>query len=97
IDPEIQILKEIVFASKYEADSAFNLLNSGIDFDELVMKYSISSTKENKGLLGPINIQNYSKEISEKLSDLEEDEYTKPIPYGEHYIIFKRLKKNNRA
>ena len=61
----------------------------------LVLKYSTSDSKSNNGLIGNVNVKHFSEEISLALSRLKEGEFTKPLNYGEHYIIFKRLKLNN--
>ena len=92
-EPQIMNLAEIVFVNLKQADSAYEVLITGGDFNEIVSKYSISPSRINNGLLGEVNIQNYSKDISSVLSDLKEGQVSKPIPYGQNYIIFKRLKK----
>jgi parvulin-like peptidyl-prolyl isomerase len=85
-------LAEIVFSNLNQADSAYEALVAGEEFSKMVVKYSIGSSRINNGYLGSTNIQNYSKNISSALSDLKEDEFTKPLPYGQNFIIFKRLK-----
>ncbi len=92
-EPEMMNLAEIVFANLKQADSAYKALIDGGDFNGIVSKYSISPSRVSNGLLGEVNIQNYTKNISSVLSDLDEGQITKPIPYGQNYIIFKRLKK----
>jgi hypothetical protein len=46
-------------------------------------------------MLGQINIKHFSSDISTALNELGEGEFTKPIPYGDHFIIYKKLKLNN--
>ncbi len=92
-EPEMMNLAEIVFVNLKQADSAYEALMAGSGFNEIVSRYSISPSRTNNGLLGEVNIQNYSKNISSILSDLKEGQISKPIPYGQNYIIFKRLKK----
>lgn len=92
-EPEMINLAEIVFVNLKQADSAYTALLNGSDFNEMVKKYSISPSRINSGLLGEINIYNYTKNISSVLSELKEGQISKPIPYGQNYIIFKRLKK----
>ena len=91
--PQMMNLAEIVIANLKQADSVYQALIAGADFNEMVSKYSISPSKVNGGMIGEINIQNYNKNISSVLSDLEIGKISKPIPYGKNYIIFKRLKK----
>lgn len=90
--PIIISLTEIELKNQAQADSVYNALMSGADFTELVSKYSISSSRNNKGLLGEVNVKLFSKNISTVLAELDEDEFTKPLSYGDHFIIFKRLK-----
>jgi len=37
----------------------------------------------------------YPKNINEAIEKLSVNEYTKPIKYGDLYVIFKRLKKGD--
>ncbi len=90
--PIIISLAEIELKNLSQADSVYNALISGADFTELVLKYSISSSRNNKGFLGEVNVKLFSKNISTVLVELDEDEFTKPLGYGDHFIIFKRLK-----
>ncbi len=93
--PEIIPLAEIQFKNFEQADSAYKALLNKADFKELVIKYSTSPSRSNGGLLGNVEINHYSKDISYVLSKLKEGEFTKPLSYGKDYIIFKRLKQNN--
>jgi hypothetical protein len=95
VEPKFVSLAEIQLDNLTQADSVYSALLSGADFTTLVLKYSISPTREIKGYLGDVNIKHFSENISIALSDLQEGEFTKPLCYGEHYIIFERLKLNN--
>ncbi len=92
-EPEMMNLAEIVFNDLRMADSVYEALSNGASFDEMVSKYSISSSKVRSGIIGEVNIQNYSRDVAAVLSKLKEDKISKPIKYGEYYIIFKRLRK----
>jgi len=93
--PKVITLAEIQIESGGLADSVFEALLIGADFTELVMKHSISPSRDNNGYLGNVNIHLYSKEIGNVLSKLKEGEFTEPLKYGERFIIFKRVKLNN--
>ena len=93
--PQIMALAEILLKSHEQADSVYNALLDGADFNLLVHKYSVSPTKIADGLLGDVEIRHYSKEIYDALCNLDEGEFTKPIKYGECCIILKRLEHNN--
>lgn len=84
-------LAEILCTTIEEADSAYDALKQGRDFSELVMRYSIDPSRDNKGELGKIDINYYPGNIRQYILHLEKDEFTKPLKYGDKYVIFKRL------
>lgn len=93
--PELIPLAEIQFKSYREADSVYNALISGARFEDMALKYSISPSKAKGGSLGNVDIKQYSKEISRVLQKLKEGEFTKPLAYGDRFVIFKRIIQNN--
>jgi parvulin-like peptidyl-prolyl isomerase len=90
-DPETMILAEIVCNTSATADSAYEALLNNSDFGATARMFSMSDTKTNNGIIGKINIQHYAENIRRILSRLKENEFTKPLPYGKFYIIFKRI------
>ena len=94
-EPKVLSLAEIQVDNLTQADSVYSALLRGADFISLVLKYSTSNSRDRNGLLGEVNIKYFSESISDELNQLTEGEFTKPICYGEHYIIFKRLRLNN--
>ncbi|MDP2363034.1 MAG: peptidylprolyl isomerase [Ignavibacteria bacterium] len=94
-EPKMLSLAEIQLDNLVLADSVYSALLSGADFTSLVIKHSTSKTRDRKGLLGDVNVRHYSETINAALNQLDEGEFTKPLIYGEHYIIFIRLKHNN--
>ena len=94
-EPKILSLAEIQLDNPVQADSVYSALLRGDDFTSLALKYSTSSSRYKNGLLGDVNIEHFSEYIRDALNRLTEEEFTKPLEYGEHYIIFKRLKLNN--
>ncbi len=95
VEPKIISLSEIELSDSIQADSVFTALQGGADFIALVKKCSISPTREKNGMLGQINIKHFSNDISTALNELEEGEFTKPLHYGDHFIIYKKSKFNN--
>ncbi len=91
-DPLYLLLGEIQFNSKEEADSAFMLLETGTDFSEIVLKYSVDSSRMKNGSLGAVNIQIFPEHIKNVLLKLKSGDHTAPIKHGEQFAIFKRLK-----
>jgi len=94
-EPKVFSLAEIQLDSREDADSVYQALLNGADFTSLVLTYSTSDSKAQNGFIGIVNVKHFSEEISFALSQLKEDEFTRPLSYGEHYIIFKRMKLNN--
>jgi hypothetical protein len=94
MEPRILRLAEICCKDQKDADSVYSALKAGAKFSEMVNKFSISPSKENDGVVGEVDIRYYTTKIRTSLSSLSEEEYTKPMPYGDHYIIYKRLKGN---
>jgi len=84
-------LAEIECETAEVADSVFALLQAGGNFDSLVSSFSISKSKENHGQLGQVDISRYGESVKRVLTALKGDGYTEPIPFGEHFVIFKRL------
>lgn len=95
VEPKVIPLVEIELQNYELADSVYNALLSGADFTFLVKKYSISSSRDSNGNLGNVNIKHYSDNIRAALSNLAEGEFTKPLKYGNYYVIFKRVRLNN--
>ena len=91
-EPRYLSLAEIMCTTTEEADSAYMLLEQGSDFSEIVLRYSVTSSREKNGALGAVNILIYPEQIKNILAKLETERYTHPVKYGERYVIFKRLK-----
>lgn len=90
-DPVFLSLAEIELTNILTADSLYKELQKGKDFYELAKKFSVSPSKVNNGVLGEVNIKLYSKNITSALYELKPGEFTKPLMYGDHFIIFKRI------
>ena len=80
----IRILGELVSNSLQEADSIFNLLQIGADFDALAGGQS--------RFLGAVDIAIFPQNIRGALQSLREYDVTRPLRVGEKYIIYKRFK-----
>lgn len=93
--PELVPLAEIQLDSYKEADSVYNALLEGASFEAMVMKYSVSPTKQKGGELGNVDIKQYSKDISRVLRNLKDGEFTGPLAFGDRYVIFKKVIQNN--
>jgi hypothetical protein len=94
-EPRVLSLAEIEVQNYAKADSVYNALLQGSDFTTLCLHCSISKSKERNGVLGSINIKHFNDDIRVELANLDEGEFTKPLAYGDHYVIYKRLKLNN--
>jgi TonB family protein len=92
-EPLYITLAEIVCSTREEIDLVYTALIEEQDYYELAARYSIDSSHENNGVLGEVNIMGYPETVRHILSGLEIGEFTKPLQYGDRYVIFKRLKK----
>lgn len=90
-EPYFLSLAEIICNTEAEADSAYAMLLAGLSFTEAVQKYSIAASRTQQGTIGKINVQIYPEPIKTKIVKLQEDQFTRPVLYGGHYAIFKRL------
>ncbi len=91
-EPILMTLGEIVCVSPDAADSALKMLQAGLQFSEVVQQFSVALTKSSNGIIGEVNIRLYPREIQKALSELKYEQYSQPIRYGEHFVIFKRIK-----
>ncbi|MBI2428237.1 MAG: TonB family protein [Ignavibacteriales bacterium] len=94
-EPQFIPLQEIVFLTKEAADSAYNQLEQGSAFEEIAMLYSVSPSRTQKGTLGKINIQIYPLHIKQVLAELNDDQITPPMKFGDRYVIYKRVKEHS--
>jgi TonB family protein len=91
--PLVFSLAEILCDAKETADSMYDALGQGQDFGTLAKQYSIDTSRENHGIIGEMDVYCYPESIRSNLKDLDVEEYTKPLPYGTRYVIFKRIHK----
>jgi len=89
--PQYMKLAEILCTTEEEADSVYNAIEQGQNFNELAMRYSVDPSREMSGMLGEVNINLYPENIRKRLGKLKINAYTNPIKYGDLYAIFKRL------
>ena len=89
--PVLMSLAEIQVKDITLADSIYKALVSGANFSEMAGKHSLSPSRELKGYLGKIDLKHYSKDIFDILNKLDVGEFTKPLSYGDNFIIFIRL------
>jgi peptidyl-prolyl cis-trans isomerase SurA len=88
------LLSEIIieFKNKGEVQNIYNQIIKSIDdigFEETVIKFSISNSKNKSGSLGWINKNSLSKNIIEELNDIDVGEITKPILVSSGMMILK--------
>ncbi len=93
--PLMMNLSEILCSSLADADSAYAALQGGEKFETVADKYSVPSSEEKSGSLGPVDIHRYGDEIQAELRKLEPGEYTHPIQFGRDYAIYKRASAEN--
>lgn len=89
--PEAVRLSQIFVASKAEADDAYDLLTSvGADFSKLsALKSSDPALRSSSGSLGYITRGMLLADIEKEIFALKAGQYTKPMPTGAGYSLFK--------
>jgi hypothetical protein len=92
-DPVIYSLSALLFPSYEVADSVYNDLVVGRKFEEIAQSISLLPMLGKHIEIGEVDIHQYSESIRSNLVSLSEGEFTRPIKYDDHYIIFKRDKK----
>jgi TonB family protein len=89
-DPILYSLSALLLPSYRIADSIYNHLIEGLKFEEVANSISQYPALGKYIDMGEVNINQYSDFIRNNLTNLSEGEFTKPIKYDDHYIIFKR-------
>jgi hypothetical protein len=85
-NPKYLVLAEIICPTQVEADSIYISLENGKDFNGFT-----AMPDDDKNVdLGKVDINLFPQNISAELAYLEKDQYTKPLKYGDKYVIFKR-------
>jgi TonB family protein len=83
-------LGALVRATLQEADSLHALLETGADFDSLVMRSSRSPSHQEGGFLGAVDIAVFPQHIRNELRRLSQGEFTPPLKMGDRYVIYRR-------
>jgi parvulin-like peptidyl-prolyl isomerase len=93
VDPESLLLAEIVTDDRATADSVYVKLKAGADFEELAREYSTSGTAERGGYMGKVNLSVFPLAIRDRLSQLQEEDFTPPVPLSGNFVIYKRVRR----
>jgi hypothetical protein len=88
--PEYLVLTEILCPTLDNANSIYTALQNGKNFDELSALKSVLLDKDTASNLGKVDIHLYPEYIFSELSYLEKEQFTKPLKYGDKYVIFIR-------
>lgn len=93
-EPVLYSLSALLFPSYEIADSFYTYLVEGRKFEEVANSVSQFPALGKYIDIGKVDIHQYSEFIRTSLTNLSEGEFTKPIKYDDHYIIFKRAQSN---
>jgi TonB family protein len=85
-------LAELVCNDKGAIDSIYVLLKGGESFENLAEKFSTSKSKENRGILGKIDIRSLQYFIQNEVRKLAVNSITPPIKVGSQFYIYKRIR-----
>lgn len=78
---------EILVPSKEIAEKCYKEILKGTDFDKVVAKYSIASSKETGGEVGWVDSKHYGKEITGVLRQLSAGEISVPLKTKQGYLL----------
>lgn len=84
-------LAEIVCRNQPTADSAYSMLETGLEFPSVAQRMSVSGTRTRGGELGSIDIRTYPLDIQDRLKKLGLGEYSRPLKLGDRFVIFRRM------
>ena len=84
-------LAEILCDTLETAQRIYKALSQDGNFGEQALKFSVDPSRSNNGLLGKVDIRLYPNYIQRQVLKLRSNEFTKPIKYGDKYIIFKKI------
>jgi len=90
-EPILYSLSALLFPSYEIADSFYTNLAEGRKFEEIANSVTHSPSLGQYIDIGKVDIYQYSDFIRNSLTNLSEGDFTKPIKYDDHYIIFKRV------
>jgi TonB family protein len=91
-DPIFMSLSRLSASSRSQADSLYDLLVKGADFDTLVRDFAAAAMGRN-GYVGRVDIRTFVPRVVEALRKLHEGEFTRPLRDGDSFVIYKRLAK----
>jgi hypothetical protein len=88
-------LAVIFCETQEEAESRYAALERGEDFEEVGRRISADTSRADYRFLGIMNINSYPVAVRQVLFKLDAGEYTRPIPYGNKFAIFRRVRKGS--
>ncbi len=91
-EPLILTLGEIITTNKQVADSLYNALKGGADFDAMIKLVPPGATQPLGKFLGATDIARYPKVVRDALRKLGINEITEPLRIGKEYIMYKRYR-----
>jgi TonB family protein len=89
-------LAEIVCSNQQTADSVYALLDNGAPFDSLATAFSVSDSRTKGGFLGDVDLRTLPLFVRYRLQKLSLNDYSRPLPLGRNYVIFKCLSSGPR-
>lgn len=92
-EPIMMALGEVSSGSQHFADSLFQMLVNGTEFNELATQPAPAFPEVRVNMLGTVDITQYPPRLREALTKLRVGDITHPVKIGDRYFIYKRLKK----
>lgn len=92
-EPIMMSLGEVSSGSQQYADSVFQVLVRGTEFNDLASQQQFVFPDVRVSVLGTVDITQYPPRVREALTKLRVGECTHPVKVGDRYFVYKRLKK----
>lgn len=90
-EPVYISLATILCRTPEEAESVYVALKEGEDFASVAQQFSNRYKELKTSMTEHVDVYSYPKHIQQILLKLEQNSFSNPVRYGEHYVIFKKL------
>ncbi len=84
-------LAALYCTTQEEAESLYTAIERGENFHDIGVRLAADTSRGRYRVLGTINVYSYPEKIRQVLLGLNEGENSRPVRYGNEYVIFRRL------
>lgn len=92
VHPLFYSLSALFCTTQEKAEALYTSLEEGIAFENLDIRNTADTVQIHFRDLGVVNVYSYPEKVRHVLLNLDQGEYSKPVKYGDEYVIFQREK-----